>query len=133
MKKARGVVKTCEQAGSLAARLLQQGNAYIFSSPSVAGDVVFIGVLNGTLEARDLKTGELLWEYQVEKSKENRGWVLTSERKFNAPLIFYSSWRENPTVGVDQQFSIGSVFSTPLVANGVVYFTSTDGYLYALE
>ena len=25
----------------------QQGNAYMFSSPSVAGDLVYIGVLNG--------------------------------------------------------------------------------------
>jgi outer membrane protein assembly factor BamB len=38
----------------------QQGKAYMFPSPAVAGDVVFIGVLNGTLEARDAKTGELL-------------------------------------------------------------------------
>ena len=44
----------------------QQGKAYMFSSPTIAGDVVFIGVLNGTLEARDAKTGDLLWDFQVE-------------------------------------------------------------------
>jgi hypothetical protein len=36
--------------------LRQQGKAYMFSSPAVGSDVVFIGVLNGTLEARDIKT-----------------------------------------------------------------------------
>ena len=111
----------------------QQAKAYMFSSPAVAGDVVLVGVLNGTLEARDVKTGELLWDYQVEKSKENKGWVLTNERKFNGPLIFYSFWREAPIVATDRQFGIGSIFSSPLIANGVVYFGSTDGYLYALE
>ncbi len=113
--------------------LRQQAKAYMFSSPAVAGDVVFIGVLNGTLEARDVKTGELLWDYRVEKSKENKGWVLTADRKFNLPLLFYSSWREVPIVATDQQMSVGSIFSSPLVANGVVYFGSTDGYLYAVE
>ena len=111
----------------------QQSKAYIFSSPAVAGDVVLIGVLNGTLEARDLNTGALLWEYQVEKSKQNKGWLLTSERKFNTPLLFYSTWREAPIVATERQLSVGSIFSSPLVVNGVVYFGSTDGYLYALE
>ena len=111
----------------------QQVKAYMFSSPAVAGDVVLIGVLNGTLEARNVKTGELLWDYRVQKSKKNNGWVLTSDRKMNLPLLFYSNWREVPIAAADREFGIGAVFSSPLVANGAVYFGSTDGFLYALE
>jgi eukaryotic-like serine/threonine-protein kinase len=111
----------------------QQGKAYMFSSPAIVGDVVFIGVLNGTLEARDAKTGELLWDFQVDTSKKNKGWVLTAERKFNVPFLYHSNWREAPIVANDQQIRIGGVFSSPLVVNGVVYFGSTDGFLYALE
>jgi outer membrane protein assembly factor BamB len=111
----------------------QQGKAYMFSSPAVASDVVLIGVLNGTLEARDVKTGDVLWDFQTEASKQNKGWVLTADRKFNTPLLFYSSWREVPIVATDRQIGIGAIFSSPLVANGVVYFGSTDGFLYALE
>src|SRR4030095_2749899 len=113
--------------------LRQQCKAYMFSSPAIAGDVVLIGVLNGTLEARDRKTGELLWDFQVEKSKQNKGWVLTAERKFNAPFLYHSNWREAPIVANDQQIRIGGIFSSPLVVNGVVYFGSADGFLYALE
>jgi outer membrane protein assembly factor BamB len=113
--------------------LQQQARAYMFSSPAVAADVVFIGVLNGTLEARDAKTGELLWDYQTEGSKENKGWVLTAERKFNTPFYYYSNWREAPLVAIDREFGIGAIFSSPLIAKGVVYFGSTDGYLYAIE
>jgi outer membrane protein assembly factor BamB len=52
----------------------EQGKAYMFSSPTIVGDVAFIGVLNGTLEARDAKTGELLWDFQVElRSKTKDG------------------------------------------------------------
>ena len=113
--------------------LRQQSKAYMFSSPAVASDVVLIGVLNGTLEARDIKTGELLWDYQTETSKENKGWVLTADRKFNNPMLYCSNWREAPLVATDRQFGIGAIFSSPLVVNGVVYFGSTDGYVYALE
>lgn len=113
--------------------LRQQDKAYIFSSPTVVGDVVLHGVLNGTLEARDLKSGELLWDFQTEASKQNKGWVLTSDRKFNGPMLYYSNWREAPTVATERQFNIGAIFSSPLVANNVVYVGSTDGNLYALE
>jgi eukaryotic-like serine/threonine-protein kinase len=111
----------------------QQDKAYVFSSPAVAGNLVFIGILNGTLEARDLDSGELLWEFQTEASRRNDGWVLTADRQFNAPLLFWSSWREAPIVATMQQFGIGSIFSSPLVVGGVVFFGSTDGNLYALE
>jgi eukaryotic-like serine/threonine-protein kinase len=113
--------------------LKQKDKAYMFSSPTIAGDVVLIGILNGTLEARDIKSGELLWDYQVEASKENRGWVLAADRSFNSPLLYHSSWREAPIVATDRQFSVGAVFSSPLVVNGVIFFGSTDGFVYALE
>lgn len=113
--------------------LKQQDKAYMFSSPTVVSDVVLIGVLNGTLEARDSKSGEVLWDFQTETSKQNKGWVLTADRKFNEPMTFRSSWREAPVVGTERQFNIGAIFSTPLAVNGVVYFGSTDGNLYAID
>ena len=111
----------------------EDGRAYMFSSPAVAGDTVFIGVLNGTLAARDAATGKLLWEFQTDASRENKGWVLTSERRFNGPLLFFDNWREGPLVAQDRQLSVGSIFSSPLVASGTVYFGSTDGFLYAID
>jgi outer membrane protein assembly factor BamB len=113
--------------------LQQQAKALMFASPAVAGDVVMLGILNGTLEARDLASGALLWEFQTDASRANAGWVLTSERRFNTPLLYASSWREAPLVAADRQFSVGSIFSSPLVVGGVVYFGSTDGNVYAIE
>jgi outer membrane protein assembly factor BamB len=111
----------------------QQSKAYVFSSPSVAGSMVFVGILNGTLEARDLDSGELLWEFQTEASRRNNGWVLTADRGFNFPMLYWSNWREAPIAATIRQFDVGSIFSSPLVVGGVVYFGSTDGNLYALE
>lgn len=111
----------------------QEDRAYIFSSPAVAGNLVFIGVLNGTLEARDLGSGDLVWDFQTEASRQNRDWALTADGQFNEPLLFWSNWREEPIVGALRQFGGGSILSSPLVVGGVVYFGSADGNLYALE
>lgn len=111
----------------------EDGRAYMFSSPAVVNDTVFIGVLNGTLAARDAASGKLLWEFQTDASKENKGWVLTVERRFNVPMLFFDNWHEGPIVAQDRQLSVGSIFSSPLVANGAVYFGSTDGFVYAID
>ena len=113
--------------------LKQDVKAYTFASPTVAGDVVLVGVMNGTLEARDLATGSLLWDYRTEACKRNRGWVLDKERRFNNPLLFASTWREAPIVAQDRQLSVGSFVSTPLAVAGAVYVGSTDGAVYAME
>ena len=113
--------------------LKQDVKAYTFASPTVAGDVVLVGVMNGTLEARDLATGTLLWDYRTEASKRNRGWALDKERRFNNPLLFSSTWREAPIVAQDRQLSVGSFVSTPLAVAGAVYVGSTDGAVYAME
>jgi outer membrane protein assembly factor BamB len=64
---------------------------------------------------------------------QNRGWVLTRDRRMNEPLSFFSTWHGNWLVAVDREFGIGQIFSSPLVANGTVYFGSPDGFLYVLE
>ena len=113
--------------------LRQQGNAYMFSSPAIAGDTVFIGVLNGTLEARDLSTGNVLWTFRTEASKQNSGWILSHEGKFNNAMLFRSGWYFPTVTATARQASVGSIYSSPLVSGGTVYFGSTDGNLYAIE
>jgi len=113
--------------------LRMQDKAYIFSSPAIAGDVVLHGVFNGTLVARDLSSGQVLWQYETEASKRNNGWILTADRRFNQQMIYRSPWREAPIVATERQLSVGAIFSSPLVVSGVVYFGSTDGNLYAIE
>ena len=109
-----------------------QDNFFLFSSPAVAGDVVYIGKMNGGLEALDLKTGKQLWEFQTDASKANKDQVLKADRSRNDAMLFRAS-DYGGVIGVDRMFNLGSVASSPLVVNGKIYFGSTDGYVYALK
>jgi outer membrane protein assembly factor BamB len=107
--------------------------AYVFGSPTVAGDTVLLGVLNGTLEARDRDDGRLLWQFRTEAARANRDWVLAADGRFNAGLLFASSWGDASAEGARRQQGVGSFFATPLVAGGTVYIGSADANLYAIE
>ena len=106
--------------------------AYDFSSPAVAGDVAYFGLMNGTFVAVDLKSGKPLWEFQTEVSRENQGFFLNADKTLNSMMLFRDEFEANP-IGVERLFTLGSIASSPLVLNGIVYFGSADGYVYALQ
>lgn len=110
-----------------------EDEAYMFSSPVAAGDVLLIGVLNGTLAARDLATGRVLWRWQTQAARDNPGWALTRDGRLNSAMLYASPWRERPLAAVERQYAVGAIFATPLVVDGVIYVGSADGALYALE
>jgi len=111
----------------------QQAQAYMFSSPVVAGQVLLIGQLNGTLQARDGTTGALLWQFTTDAARRNAGWVLTADGRFNSAWLFDSDSYESMVIGFHRQSSVGSFFSTPLVVDGAIYIGSADGRMYALR
>ena len=59
--------------------------------------------------------------------------MLTAEGKLNPAMFFRSNWNEGALVAADREFAIGSIFSAPLIVDGVVYVGSADGFLYALQ
>lgn len=105
---------------------------YVFSSPAVAGDVAYVGLMSGSLTAVDLKTGKQMWEFQTPQAKANHGWLLNADKSLNYAMLFRNEYEDN-AITVERLFSLGSVASSPLVADGIVYFGSADGYLYAVE
>lgn len=111
----------------------QQDQSYMFSSPVAVGDVMLIGVLNGSLVARELATGRELWRWQTQAARDNLGWALTSEGRLNSAMLYPSPWRERTPAATERQFAVGAVFATPLLADGLIVFGAADGFLYALE
>jgi outer membrane protein assembly factor BamB len=108
--------------------------AYMFSSPALAGDLVYAGDHNGKLYAVDAKTGKLAWEFQTEAAKKDPFKVLNKEGSLNqqafAPVF---GDFQDMYIALSRFISIGAIVSSPVIDRGVVYFGSMDGNLYALQ
>lgn len=113
---------------------LFDAKAFIFSSPALAGDFAFFGSHNGKLYAVNTKTRALAWEFQTESSKRNAMNLLNADGSLNQEA-FAPVFGDFQDMYVDfyRYISLGGIFSSPAVDQGVVYVGSTDGFLYALR
>ena len=111
----------------------QKGKSYIWASLALAGDAFVVGQFNGTVEGRDLQSGNLLWSFTTEASKRNAGWVLDANGSFNIPIMYHSNWLEEPTAAMEREYSVGAFLSSPTIDDQVVYIGATDGKVYAIE
>jgi len=107
--------------------------AFVFSSPSLAGKQLYIGDFSGSLFAINKKTGTVEWKYTAESAKANKLNVLNDKGEIN-DAVFKDCNNYNAMVNVmGVLYSVGSILSSPAIDKGVVYFGSTDGYLYAIQ
>jgi len=83
----------------------------IASSPLISNDIVYIGDLDGYLYAFHSGTGQEKWKFKT--------------KKLEHPL-------NSPTAAIDYEIP-GGIASEVAISNGIVYMSSLDGYLYALE
>jgi outer membrane protein assembly factor BamB len=108
-------------------------NAVSFSSPAVVRDSVFYGTSDGWLHAVDASTGRSKAKFQTEGSKENAVKYIDVAGNIKSAALYPDSTLDGMIIGLDRMFSLGSVLSSPVVVDGVVYFGSTDGNVYAVE
>ena len=108
------------------------------TAPAVGNGIVYIGSEEGVLYALDAVSGRELWSYQQDSSDFVD--FLEGSPVLEEGVIYVTS--ENDVVALDavsgQKKWVGFAFSitskyTPAVANGLVYVTSIDGELYALD
>jgi eukaryotic-like serine/threonine-protein kinase len=104
-----------------------------FSSPAVLNGLAYYGTTDGWLHAIDIKTGQVAHEFQTDGSKENTGKYLDANGKQDFAKIYPDRTLDGIIVGLSRVHSTGSILSSPVVVDGVLYVGSTDGYLYALK
>jgi outer membrane protein assembly factor BamB len=107
----------------------------VFSSPALAGDMAYVGVSNGRLLAVETKTGKLAWDFQTEGSKKDPLKMLKPDGSLNNEVVYapYFHDYQDMVLAFYRVFSVGAVWSSPVIDAGTVYFGSTDGSLYALQ
>jgi outer membrane protein assembly factor BamB len=116
-------------------KLLYTGDCktYGFSSPVVTDGKLYLGNQGGSLMAFETTTGKLLWEFQTPAARANTDSIIAPNGEFNYSKIFTENTYAANLKAVDVIYSVGSVLSSPAVANGMVYFGSTDSCIYALH
>jgi outer membrane protein assembly factor BamB len=103
-----------------------------FSSPSLAGNFLYIGSQQGKLLAIDLGTPHLAWSFQTEASKTNGPTYTNADGTPNYRVAHSDSFYDQLVIAYDRLMSVGAVLSTPVVVDDTIYFGSWDGQLYAI-
>lgn len=107
--------------------------AVSFSSPAIARGTVFYGSSDGWLHAVDASTGRVRAEFQTDGSKANAARYIDRSGRIDNAALYPEFTLDGMIIGLDRMFSLGSVLSSPVVVDGVVYFGSTDGNVYAIQ
>ncbi len=122
--------------GGLTKKWTYQPAGTIFSSPAVAGGVVYIGCSCGYLYALDAATGTKKWAYWTGGSQVNDSPAVVGG------VVYFGSSEDHTLYALDAATgkmkwayqTRGAISnSSPAVVGGVVYFGSWDGNVYALD
>ncbi len=105
-----------------------------FASPSVAGGLVYQGTFIGTLIAMDVNTGQIKWTFLTDAVKADKYQILNPDQTINDNKIEAAQQRAGGKLRpIDFGISLGCITSSPVIKDGVIYFGSTDGNMYAVD
>jgi eukaryotic-like serine/threonine-protein kinase len=103
-----------------------------FSSPTIAGDLLYIGSHQGRVLAIDLGTHKVRWTFATEEAQRNAVPYTNANGTPNYRAAVSDSFYDQLAIGNDRLMNIGAILSTPAVDGDTVYFGSWDGNLYAI-
>jgi len=104
----------------------------MFSSPAIAGNMLYIGTHEGKLIAIDLTTQKPAWIFQTDGSRQNGPTYTKPDGSPNYEAAFEDDFYDDLIVGVRKIQSVGAILSSPVVVKDAIYVGSSDGNLYAL-
>jgi outer membrane protein assembly factor BamB len=113
---------------------------YSFSSPAIAAGHAYFGTFDGIVHDADLASRRINSEFRVQASIAHKE-LLNPDGHLNEAVVYGPlgpDGKPNNTIdasiiGIDRLLQLGSILSSPAVADGVVYVGSADGSVYALK
>ena len=105
----------------------------IFSSPAIAGNILYVAGQNGKLTAIDLATTKPLWTFQSEASQKKLATLSKPDGTPHYELAFKSNFYDDLWVGFAKTHTVGNFIGSPVISGNTLYIGSADGNLYAVE
>lgn len=111
-----------------------KAKGWILSSPSAAGNVIYFGDLLGNLNAFDADNGNKIWIYHPKDSEEDAYGILRPDSTLNGKVVFSKDKQEKEKkTGLQMIFTLGSINSSPVIKDKIIFVGSTSGYFYAID
>lgn len=104
-------------------------NMRVYSKAASYNDEILFSTFDGKIVSVNYKTGAQNWEFQTEASKENYSKIFNSDGSFLKEFQLYG---EDYLKSEKMIHELGSILSDPVVHDDMLFFGSSDGYLYAL-
>ena len=105
----------------------------VFSSIAVTDGMAYVGTFDGKLTGVDLKTQKTAWVFQTDASKQNFPAMSNADGTLNFGAIMTQGFYDDMVIAVRKLLSAGTILSSPVVVDKVLYVGSTDGNVYALN
>jgi len=104
----------------------------MFSSPAIAGNMLYLGSHQGKLLAIDLATQKLAWSFKTDASRKNGPAFADEKGGPNYAATFGDGFYDDIISGMQKMFSLGAILSSPSVSGDTILCGSADGNLYAI-
>ena len=107
----------------------------LYGRPAVSGDVVYFGAYDGSVHALDLATGRPRWAQPfIADGPVIAGVVVDGDSLYVASDDGNLYVLDTGTGEEKDRFAAGgSIWATPLLADGILYVASLNGKLFALD
>lgn len=113
-------------------------NAYTFSSPAIDNNMAYIGSANGRLYGIDLASGNIQWEFQTTGARTDTLYLFNRKGEIDRERFkrYTTNITDMPTLNAFMTkafIGVGAILSSPSISDQVIYFGSSDGYIYAVS
>lgn len=102
----------------------------VFGRPAFKGNLLYVGTTIGKLHGIDIATGHNKWIFTTDGYRQHHLEYFKEDDAYRDDIYEIVKSSEQ---FVEVQEKLGGIFSTPLLHNGNIYFTSTEGIVYCLK
>lgn len=102
----------------------------IFGKPVFTNGMLFIGTTIGKLHGIDRNTGEDKWIFTTDSYTKNHLKYFKEDDSYRDDIFSIITSNEQ---FLDAQVELGGIFSSAIIHNNYILFTSTEGALYCLK